>query len=114
MKLIDNQLLNGLADDDTAEAIKIVNGYSSCEETVVGSHTSHHYIANQEIGLCHCHVMLLRRLTLDEVQHGRWGMSATPRIRCKMRSSIRVRAKKAMVETMMNVSKIGQSRCHVT
>ena len=58
------------ADDDAAEAIEIVNGYSSCEETVVGSHTCHHHIANQEIGLSHCHIMLLRRLTLDEVQHG--------------------------------------------
>ena len=38
------------ADDDSAEAIEIVNGYSSCEETVVGSHTCHHHIANQEIG----------------------------------------------------------------
>ena len=39
------------ADDDAAEAIEIVNGYSSCEETVVGSHTCHHHIANQEIAL---------------------------------------------------------------
>ena len=58
------------ANDDTAEAIEIINGDSRSEEAVVGSHTSHHHIANQEIGLSHCHIMLLRRLTLDEVQHG--------------------------------------------
>ncbi len=58
------------ADDDTAETIKIINGYGGCEEAVVGSHARHHQIANQEIGLSHCHIMLLRRLTLDEVQHG--------------------------------------------
>ena len=74
------------ADNDTAKAIKIVNGYSSCEEAVVGSHTSHHHIANQEIGLCHCHVMLLRRLTLDEVQHGRWALHTEERIRPSVRS----------------------------
>ena len=41
-------------------------------------------------------------------------ISATPRMRRKIWSSIRVRAKIAMVETMMNVSKIGQRRCQVT
>ena len=30
------------ADNDTAEAIEIVKGYSSCEEAVVGSYTRHH------------------------------------------------------------------------
>ena len=59
------------ADDDTAKAIKIINGYSGCEEAVVGSNARHHHIANQEIGLCHCHIMLLRWLTLNEVKHGR-------------------------------------------
>ena len=58
------------ADDDTAEAIEIINSDSRCEEAVVGSHTRHHHIANQEIGLSHCHIMFLRRLTLDEIKHG--------------------------------------------
>ena len=62
------------ADDDTAEAIEIINGDSRSEEAVVGSHTSHHHIANQEIGLRHCHIVFLRRLTLDEVKHGRWAL----------------------------------------
>ena len=56
--------------DDTAEAIEIINGDSRSEEAVVGSHTSHHHIANQEIGLRHRHIMFLRWLTLDEVKHG--------------------------------------------
>ena len=30
------------ADDDTTETIEVVNGYSGCEETIVGSHTCHH------------------------------------------------------------------------
>ena len=59
------------ADDDTTETIEVVNGYSGCEETIVGSHTCHHHVANQKIGLSHSHIMFLRRLTLDEVQHGR-------------------------------------------
>ena len=42
------------ANDDTAEAIEIINGDSRSEEAVVGSHTSHHHIANQKIGLRHC------------------------------------------------------------
>ena len=58
------------ANDDTAEAIEIINGDSRSEEAVVGSHTSHHHIANQKIGLRHCHIMFLRWLTLDEVKHG--------------------------------------------
>ena len=40
-------------------------------------------------------------------------MSATPRICFRMRSSMRVRAKIAIVETMMNVSNIGHSRFQV-
>ena len=59
------------ADDDAAEAIEIINGDSLGEEAVVGSHTCHHHIANQKIGLSHRHIVLLRRLTLDEVKHGR-------------------------------------------
>ena len=62
------------ANDDTAEAIEIVNSYSSGEEAVVGSHTSHDHIANQKIGLRHRHIVFLRRLTLDEVKHGRWAL----------------------------------------
>ena len=62
------------ADNDSAEAIEIINGDSSCEETVVGSHARHHHIANQEIGLRHRHIVFLRRLTLDEVKHGRWAL----------------------------------------
>ena len=58
------------ADNDTAQAIKIVDGDRRGEETVVGSYASHHHIANQKIGLRHCHVMLFRRLTLNEVKHG--------------------------------------------
>ena len=58
------------ADNDTAKTIEIVNGYGGCEEAVVGSYARHHQIANQEISLRHRHVMFLRRLTLDEVQHG--------------------------------------------
>mgnify|MGYP006896752099 CR=1 FL=1 len=57
--------------DDTAEAIEIINGDSRSEEAVVGSHTSHHHIANQKIGLRHRHIVLFSRLTLDEVQYGR-------------------------------------------
>ena len=57
------------ADDDTAKAIKIINGDCRSEEAIVGSHACHHHIANQEIGLRHCHVVLLHRLTLDEIQH---------------------------------------------
>jgi len=56
--------------DDTAKAIEIINGDSRSEEAVVGSHTTHHHIANQKIGLRHCHIMFLRWLTLDEVKHG--------------------------------------------
>ena len=58
------------ADNDTAKTIEIINGDSRSKETVIGSYASHHQIANQEISLRHRHVMLLRRLTLDEVQHG--------------------------------------------
>ena len=58
------------ADNDTAESIEIINSNSCSEEAVVGSHTCHHHITNQKIGLSHCHVMLLRRLALDEVKHG--------------------------------------------
>ena len=64
------------ADDDTAKAIEIVNGYGGCEKAVVGSYTSHHHIANQEISLSHRHIMLLSRLTLDEVKYGRWALHA--------------------------------------
>ena len=59
------------ANDNSAEAIEIINSYCGREKAVVGSHTRHHHIANQEIGLRHRHVMLLRWLTLDEVKHGR-------------------------------------------
>ena len=59
------------ADDDTTEAIEIINCYSGGKKAVIGSHTSHHHITNQEIGLRHCHIVFLRRLTLDEVKHGR-------------------------------------------
>ncbi len=45
-------------------------GYGGREKAVIGSHTSHHHIANQEIGLRHCHIVFLCRLTLDEVKHG--------------------------------------------
>jgi len=41
-------------------------------------------------------------------------ISATPRICFSMRSSMRVRAKIAIVETMINVSNIGHSRFQVT
>ena len=64
------------ADDDTAETIEIVNSNSCCKETVVGSHASHHYIANEEICLRHRHIVFLRRLTLDEVKHGRRALHA--------------------------------------
>ena len=59
------------ADDDTAEAIEIINCYSGGKKAVVCSHTSHHNVTNQKIGLGHCHIVFLRRLTLDEVKHGR-------------------------------------------
>ena len=58
------------ANDDTAEAIEIINGDSRSEEAVVGSHTSHHQVANQKISLGHRHIVLFSRLTLDEVKHG--------------------------------------------
>ena len=58
-------------DDDTTEAIEIINGDRRSKETVVGSYASHHHIANQKIGLSHCHIVLLCRLTLDEVKYGR-------------------------------------------
>ena len=64
------------ANDDTAEAIEIINGDSRSEEAVVGSHTSHHNVTNQKIGLGHCHIVFLRRLTLDEVKHGRRALHA--------------------------------------
>ena len=64
------------ADDDTAEAIEIINGYSLSEKAVVGPHTSHHHIANQEISLRHRHIVFLRWLALDEVKHGRWALHA--------------------------------------
>ena len=57
------------ADNDTAQAIKIVDGDRRGEETVVGSYASHHHIANQKIGLRHCHIVFLRWLTLDEIQY---------------------------------------------
>ena len=41
-------------------------------------------------------------------------MRATPRIRLNMWSSMRVKAKIAMVDTTINVSNIGQSRFQVT
>ena len=41
-------------------------------------------------------------------------INAIPRICLRMWSSMRVRAKMAIVETIMNVSSIGQSRCQVT
>ena len=47
--------------DDTAEAIEIINGDSRSEEAVVGSHTSHHHIANQKICLSHRHIVLFGR-----------------------------------------------------
>ena len=62
------------ADNDTAQAIKIVDGDRRGEETVVGSYASHHHIANQKIGLRHCHIVLLGRLTLDEIKYGRWAL----------------------------------------
>ena len=49
------------ADDDTAEAIKIINDNSRSKEAIVGSHTCHHHIANQEIGLSHCHTLPIRK-----------------------------------------------------
>jgi len=64
------------ADDDTAKAIEIVNGYGGCKKAVVGSYTSHHHIANQKISLSHRHIMLFSRLTLDEVKYGRWALHA--------------------------------------
>ena len=64
------------ADDDTAEAIEIINCYSGGKKAVVCSHTSHHNVTNQEIGLGHCHIVFLRRLTLDEVKHGRRALHA--------------------------------------
>ena len=64
------------ADDDTAKAIEIVNGNSRGKKAVVGSHASHHHIANQEISLRHCHIVLFSRLTLYEVKHGRWALHA--------------------------------------
>ena len=33
-------------DDDTTEAIEIVNSDGLSEKTIVGSHSSHHHIAN--------------------------------------------------------------------
>ncbi len=41
-------------------------------------------------------------------------INATPRIRFKIWSSMRVKAKMAIVETTINVSSIGQSRFQVT
>ena len=41
-------------------------------------------------------------------------IKATPRIRFNMWSSMRVKAKMAIVDTTVNVSNIGQSRFQVT
>ncbi len=59
------------ADNNAAKAIEIINSDSLSEEAIVSSHARHHHIANQKVGLRHRHIMLLRRLTLDEVKHGR-------------------------------------------
>ena len=59
------------ADDDTAETVDVVNCYGIRKETIVCPHTSHHRVSNKEVSLGHRHIMLLRRLTLDEVKHGR-------------------------------------------
>ena len=57
------------ADDDTTEAIDIVNCNGIRKEAIVCPHTSHHHVSNKEVSLRHRHIMLLRRLALDEIEY---------------------------------------------
>ncbi len=60
----------GCADDDSTKSETVVCQDGRGKEAVVGTNKGHHHIAYQEIGLCHRHIMFLRRLTLDEIEHG--------------------------------------------
>ena len=59
------------ADDNSTKAETIICQDSCSQEAIIGPNDGHHHIAYQEIGLRHRHVMFLRRLTLDEIKHGR-------------------------------------------
>ena len=58
------------ADNNSAQSETIIRQYGCSQETIVGSDDGHHHIANQEIGLCDCHLVFFGWLRLDEVKHG--------------------------------------------
>ena len=60
----------GCADDDSTKSETVVCQDGRGKEAVVGTNKSHHHIANQKVSLRHRHIMFLRRLTLDEIEHG--------------------------------------------
>ena len=62
------------ADNNPTQSEAIIRQYGCSQETIVGSDNGHHHVANQEIGLRHCHIVLLGGLRLDEVKHGRWAL----------------------------------------
>ena len=62
------------ADDDTAKSIDVVNCNGIRKEAIVCPHTSHHHVSNKEVSLRHRHIMLLCRLTLDEIEYCWWAL----------------------------------------
>ena len=60
----------GCADDDSTETETVICQNGGSEEAVIGTNKGHHHIANQEVRLRHCHIVLLRGFRLDEVEDG--------------------------------------------
>ena len=61
----------GSSDDDSTKAETVIREDGRSEETVVGTDKSHYHIANQEISLCHRHIVFLSRFRLNEIKHSR-------------------------------------------
>ena len=59
------------ANNDATQSETVIRQYGCSQKTIVGSDDGHHHVANQKIGLRHCHIMFLRWLALDKVKHGR-------------------------------------------